>query len=224
MVSRGGAGGANCTLSYTRDGVQRAWRLRASGLAHGVQQVATESRSRETRAFYPHDRTPAQFMLTIDLLGRPDLDSKTSEYERFNLWLREYMRFLLDHEEDGGAGKGMNVVIPVRNFSRQAIPLGPVTFGEHVGSMLWRQQITFEVTYEPLDTTFKTSTFDPAGTQKDRNARFFYPQGEQLSGHQKPSAYDKVNTKPGAGDIPGPYSAVPSPTAVNTAVTGGKKA
>lgn len=217
---RGRGGGANCTLSYTRDGVQRAWRLRCYGVVHGVQQVANESRGRETRAMYPFKRTPAQFICTFDLLGRTDLDSPTSEYERFNLWLREYMRFLLDHEEDGGAGKGMNIVIPVRNFSRQGIPLGPLSFGEHVGSMVWRQQITFETTYEPLDTTFRTSSFDPAGTEKDRNARFFYPPGEQLSGHQMPSSYDVVNTKPGAGQIPGPYTAVPSPTAVNAAVTG----
>ena len=220
MARVGEGGGYNCTLSYTRDGKGRSFKVRATALAHGTMQVATESRAREVRAFYPRQRTSAQFIVTVALLGRKDIDSKDSEYQRFNLWMRDYMRYLLN-EDIVAPGRGMTVTIPTRYFNRQAVPLGPLSFGEHVGSMLWLQQITFETTFEPLDTkNIVTSSFDPNGTQKDKNARFFYPgEDRQLSGDQKPAAYDTINTtKPAAEDSL--WSSVPHPGVINGAVTG----
>lgn len=218
MASRG-RNGANCTLSYQRGDHWHAYRVRCVGLDHGLMQVAAESRARETRAFYPHERTPAQFMLTFALLGRVQLTDKDSEHVRFNRWMREYMRFLLDLDEIAGRARAMHITIPVRNFVRQAIPLGPLSFGEHVGSMLWNQTITFETTFEPTDKKFGTSIFDAQGTVKDKNARFYYPAGEQLTGNQKPGVYDTVRFTPaiitGAGGL---TSETPPPSAVNRAV------
>lgn len=221
MVARlGHGGGVNCVLSYKDPFSQktRAYRLRCVKLAHGVTMVATEGKSRTGRAFYPHQRTSAQFMLTFALLGRRSV-TEHAEYERFNVWLREYMRTLLDLEIDNPPA--MLIEISTRRFRRQGVPLGPVTFGEHVGSMVWYQTVTFETTFEPNDTKFKQSTFDFNGTDKDRNARFFYPRSPQLSGNQKPVTYDGVNVAPNTVAVePAALGTVPNPTDVQTAVFG----
>lgn len=228
VAKRGGGGGANCTLTYLRNGTYRAWRTRVTKLSHGLQMVATESRGPEQRAYYPHERTPAQFMLTFALLARVRVNER-AEYERFNLWMRDYMRFLLDQDEVETLNphRGMHVSIPSRNFVRSAIPLGPLSFGEHVGSMLWYQTITFEATTEPTDKKFATSKFVGGTTDNDRNARHFYPRPENgpnplLSGNQKPGVYDGVSVRDGSSlNLPGGISAgTPSAASVNNAVTG----
>jgi hypothetical protein len=219
MASRlGHGGGENCTLSYQRDGVTRAYRLRCTTLTHGLAQVAAESHARRTRAYYPHRRSQAQFMATFALRGRRYI-TEHSEYERFNVWLKAYMEYILDQDQNGQ--RGMLVTIPARNFSRQGVPLGPVQFGEHVGSMLWLQTVTFETTFEPLDTSFAVSEFKTNGTDKDKNARFFYPPSRQLSGNQKPDVYDTVQVAPQGTDTNGLSPAsVPSVDAIQAAVSG----
>lgn len=200
MVARvGHGGGLNCTLSYQHEnGTTRAYRLRCIGLVHGLSQVASESHARRTRAYYPHRRSQAQFMLTFALLARKRT-SEHAEYERLNIWLKNYMDYVLNQDVTGRA-RGMLVAVPVRNFMRQGIPIGPLEFGEHVGSMVYNQTITFETTFEPLDTKFATSTFNAGNTDKDKNARFFYPASKQLSGNQKPDVYDVVKLAPEGSD------------------------
>lgn len=191
--SIGNGSGLNCTLSYKKDGKTKAYRLRATTLVHGLAQIASESHAPTTRAYYPHRRSQAQFMVTFVLMGRRQ-QKDHSEKERFNAWLKDYMDYLLEADDTADILHFpiMNVSIPTRKFLRHGIPIGPINYGEHVGSMLWMQTITFETTYEPLDTNFKTSAFDPQGTDKDRNARFFYPNSKLLSGTQKPDVYDAV--------------------------------
>jgi hypothetical protein len=198
-ASIGNGGGLNCTLSYKKDGKTRAYRLRCVGIAHGLQQIATEGHARTTRAYYPHRRTQAQFMLTFALMGRRQVHDH-SEKERFNAWLRDYMSYLLDADDLASVATfpRMDISIPVRNFKRQGIPIASVKYGEHVGSMLWLQTIVFETTLEPLDANFAISSFNANGTDKDKNSRFFYPGSKQLSGSQKPDTYDTVTvTTPG---------------------------
>lgn len=199
----GHQGGVNLTLAYVLNGRTLAYRLRCSAISHGVQMIGDESAARTHRAFYPHRPTPARFALTVDLLGRKrtlgdgrpgPLGSEHTEYERFNVWMANYMRLMLAEDEFAPTTTfpEMIVTCPVRNFYRWGIPLGPIEFGDHVGSMLWRQTITFETTREPNDKPVGRSRFDANGTQKDYNAKHFYPTGGQLSGDQAPSMYDPV--------------------------------
>lgn len=184
----GNGGGLNCTLSYQDAGRKvRAYRVRASGLAHGLVQIASESHARDTRAYYPHRRSQAQFSITLDLMGRRR-NHDLCERERFNAWLKKYLDYVVDQDVD--VHPAMVVSIPVRNFRREGVLLGPIEYGEHVGSMLWRQTITFETTREPMDTKFALSSFQANGTDKDANAKFFYPASKQLSGSQRPDVYD----------------------------------
>lgn len=196
VARRGKGGGANCTLSYTKGKVTKAYRLRALTVSHGLVQVATESTGRTERAYYPHRRSQAKFDVTFALLGRPQINAKDSEYTRFNKWMADYMRFLLEQDEFAAVAgfPQMTVSIPSRRFMRKAIPLGPLQFGEHVGSMLWVQPVTFETVYEPLDAAFAYSKFRAGDTDEDKNSRFFYPSNKLLGGSQRPAVYDTVSS------------------------------
>lgn len=219
MVARvGHGGGLNCTLKYQiTPGKWRGYRLRAVSLTHGVTMIADEGKSRTGRAYYPHQRSQAQFMITFALLARKKV-SDHSEYERFNVWLREYMNLLLDPDFSGTHAREMEINIPVRNFHRHGVPLGPIKFGERVGSMVWNQMITFETFYEPGDKRPPVSRFVSNGTEKDRNAAYFYPSSRQLSANEKPVTYDVPVDVP--TDRPTDAVPVPSPTQVGDAVRG----
>jgi hypothetical protein len=185
-------------MSYTKDGTTRAYRVRAISFAHGLVQVADESHARTMRAYYPHRRSQAQFQVTLLLMGRRQIHDH-SEYERFNVWLKGYMDFLLDQDDQAEVAlfPRLTVSIPTRGFSRVGIPLGPLQWGEHVGSMLWTQTINFETTREPTDKDVPRSNFDNNGTDKDRNSRFFYPGSKTtLNGNQRPDVYDGVFVTP----------------------------
>lgn len=235
----GHQGGINLTLAYFKNGKLTSYRLRCSAISHGFTMIAEESQARLHRAYYPHKPTPARFALTVDLLGRKRtignsfnqrgqveaLGGEHTEYERFNVWMTNYMHYMLSEDEFGPTASfpQMAVSCPVRNFYRYGIPLGPLSYGEHVGSMLWRQTITFETTQEPKEyksnikkeAPVRGSRFDANGTQNDHNARHFYPSSEQLAGQQLPDFYDPVFTTrtgpPETGDVQdavtGPISA-----------------
>lgn len=230
VAKRGKQGGANCTLSYVKGSGKTAktlaYRVRAASVAHGVQQIATESHGRSQRAYYPHRRTQAQFQVTFLLLGRTTVVGGTSEYIRFNTWMGDYMRFLLEQDEfaDRAIFPQMTVVIAARGFMRRAIPLGPLSYGEHVGSALWMQTINFETVFEPKDVAFSLSEFKSNGSEKDINAKFFYPSSPLQSGNQRPAVYDGViqtiDIAGGGGIVGGLGVGVPKPADVQAAATG----
>lgn len=230
VAKRGKQGGANCTLSYVKGSGKSAqtlaYRVRAASVAHGVQQIATESHGRSQRAYYPHRRTQAQFQVTFLLLGRTTVVGGTSEFIRFNTWMGDYMRFLLEQDEfaDQAIFPQMTVTIPSRGFMRRAIPLGPLQYGEHVGSALWTQSINFETVFEPRDAAFNLSSFKSNGSENDINAKFFYPSSPLQSGNQRPDVYDGVvqtiDIAGGGGIVGGLGVGVPKPADVQAATTG----
>lgn len=200
--------GNNCTLSYVKGSVRHSIRLRCIAISHGFQVLGDESQARTHRAFYPRQVVPSQFAMTFALKARSNLPpaktitvrgkrvSNISEYERFNAWMHDYMTYLLAEDEFATeiVFPKMIVSCPARNFFREGVPLGPIEYGDHVGSMLWRQSITFETTREPLDGTPDTSKFVPGFSATDRNAAYFYPEGIQLSGAEAPLIFDTVTT------------------------------
>lgn len=173
--------GLNSTLSYTRDGATRAFRLRCSGITYGIKQVSEQSQARTYRSVYPHRVSQTTFALQFDLKGH-------DEYRTFFNWLGSWAQYALTQAvEERAAFPSMSAVVPVRNFSRVGIPIGPFEWGDHVGSMLWRPKITFETAAEPGDESFRSARVDSQFSEVfDPASRFFYPTGEQLYGGQTP--------------------------------------
>lgn len=198
--------GLNATLSYLRGGTTSAYRVRCSGIQHGTQMIAEESKSRLRRAYYPHRVSTQQFVITVDLMGYAERKSLSS-------WLAGYTSYALDPDISSGTDyPTMFVSVPSYEFTHRGVPLSGYEWGDHVGSMIFTVPIVFEAAYEPWAKT------PPAVTRvenswyafsKDEAIKYFYPFGTQLSGEQAPSGgYDKpiypgdFDPAPGPGPIP----------------------
>lgn len=195
--------GLNATLSYQRGGTTAAYRVRCSGVQHGTQMIAEESKSRLRRAYYPHRLSTQQFMITVELKGYP-------EHRSLSTWLAGYSSYALDPDINSGTNyPTMSVSVPSYDFVHRGVPLTGYEWGDHVGSMVWQIGIIFEAAYEPW------AKAKPAVTRvvnawhafsKDEAIKYFYPFGTQLSGEQAPSGgYDKPI-------YPGDFEPAPSPS------------
>lgn len=200
ITTAGALPGANCTLSYPRNATQTyAYRVRVGRVTHGIQLIADEAQGRLRRSFYPHRLTNAQFSLGLILDGTRKYvpgqrtNAVPNEYEKFMSWLFDYMNFMLQQDEDiEGELPRMTVSVPKYDFFREGIPLGPVLFGDHVGSMLWTPTIVFETTRDYLEPhNVESSRFLGGLTDLDKNAQYFYPTGPQLAGNEAPLIFDQ---------------------------------
>lgn len=201
-----GRQGLNATLSYQRGGSTSAYRVRCSGIQHGTQMIAEESKSRLRRAYYPHRVSTQQFAITVQLKGY-------AEHRSLSTWLAGYSSYALDPDINSGTDyPTMFVSVPSYEFTHRGVPLSGYEWGDHVGSMLFNTTILFEAAYEPW------AKAKPAVTRvenewyafsKDEAIKYFYPFGTQLSGEQAPATgYDKpiypgdFDPAPGPGPIP----------------------
>lgn len=221
VVGAGGHVGANCTLSYPRDGKTYAYRVRIGKLQHGIEQIADESQGRLRRAFYPHRLTNAQFSIGLILDGTRLLpkagkafNSRPNEYEKFMTWLHSYMSYMLLQDESiENDLPRMTVSVPNYKFSREGIPLGPVLFGDHVASMIWTPTIVFETTRDYLEPhDVPSSRFLGGYAALDKNSQFSYPSSPQLLGDEVAFGFDQ-----GQGGL---SNIVPTPEDVQAAATG----
>jgi hypothetical protein len=158
-------------------------------IAHGMKVLFDESASRTRRAFYPHRLTSAQFALGIQLKG-------DEEYKSFSSWLASYADFILNVDLGFGEFPTMSVTIPSQNFMRFGVPLSGFEWGDKVGAMLWSPQVIFESAGEPLEFAPRMSSLGNLGATVDKDVRYFYPSGQQLSGTQVPAdgTYTQVIT------------------------------
>lgn len=170
MTSTAGTSGtnSNASLAFTAGGSSFYFATRCNKITHGYEAVASESHARTTRAFYPRNRALSQFTLSMQLKGYKD-------YKAFMDFMRAYVQNFTST-----ATNAMSVSVPQRNFMRYGVPVGGISDGDHVGSMLFAPTIAFESIYDPLDTTIFTTTHDASqvdlGTsQSDEAATFFYP-------------------------------------------------
>lgn len=164
--------GTNATLSYSNPGSQssadNSLKCRVRTLSHSFEVVATESHARIHRAFYPHQRAVGRFALMMELKGYV-------EYAAFMDFMKSYMNTFLTVSRFA-----MLAEVPVRNFSQWGIPVHGVSFGDHVGSMVFKTTIIFESVHDPNDPVIFTpgsgnvSDTDLAGVTGDQ-ATFFYP-------------------------------------------------
>lgn len=183
--------GLNCTLSYAFNGTTRTYRVRAEVISHGVVMIASESSGRNRRAYYPHRLAPAQFAIQPILIG-------PSERESFSNWMQGYADFIMDPGK-AGVVPSMQVMVAVRGFQREGVPLQGMEWGDKLGSMVWKPTVVFETTKEPQDTeTFTTSKVTTLGGDPDM--RYFWPTGIQLGGNSAPSGgYTTVIAPQGSG-------------------------
>lgn len=183
-----GRAGLNCTLSYRRSGVRRAYQVRANLLTHGMQVIYEESQSRTRRAFYPHRLSSAQFTLGIQVVGE-------AEYTSLSGWLASYAEYVLSPNLRFGEFPAMAVSLPSRNFIKKGVPLSGYEWGDEVGKMMWTLGVTFETSEEPADAgRLIQPSYATGAALYARDTRFFYPTGTQLSGQAAPA--DGTYTKP----------------------------
>jgi hypothetical protein len=172
--------GLNAVLSYKKGNVSRAYRVRANMLAYGMAVIYEESSSRINRAFYPHRLSSAQFAMGVELNGE-------DEYKSFSAWMATYAGWALS-QDTGSTFPSMTVALPARGFLRKGVPLDGYDWGDHVGAMVWSPVITFETADDPINrqSRLNISTVNAAVASVDRDVRFFYPTGTQLTGNAAP--------------------------------------
>lgn len=176
--------GLNCTLSYS-DGVSlRTYRVRADMASHGVVMVYEESASRTVRAFYPHRPAESPFQINVVLIGQAERTSFTN-------WLDGYATFVMDRDLASSKFPPMVVNIPSRKFLKVGVPLTGYEYGDHVGSMVWNHNVTFESVPSQVNPN-STSRTIAITTALDPATSFFYPFSEVLSGDQAPKVYTQV--------------------------------
>lgn len=195
---------SNAAFSFTAGGSGYYFQTRCRRITHGYEVVASESHARTTRAFYPRQRALSQFGLTVELKGY-------SDYKAFMDFMRNYLQNFAANTTTGA----MSVGVPLRNFMRYGVPVGGISDGDHVGSMVFAPTIVFESIYDPLDTTIFTTTADASqvdlGTsQSDEAATFFYP---VTAATNDPNASgESLYDAPPIVSVPTPVRPVPGPS------------
>jgi hypothetical protein len=181
--------GLNCTLSYTKDGQRRVYRVRAKQVTFGFEMVAEESQARASRAFYPHRTAPTQFAVVVDLIGQ-------AERRSLSRYLMGFSEHALDLDLKQKTTPQMLVEVPSRNFRRAGVPTSGAEFGKVLGEMVYSPAITFECSREHIDWN---EDFDISIVQGDLAAvrseetQYFYPTGVQLNGNQAPAIQAALN-------------------------------
>jgi hypothetical protein len=164
------ADGTNGMISYNGG----SFPIRAKKVEHSWEVIYTESHARSVRAFYPHQRAPGRFAITLQLSGY-------TAYKAFTEFMMGYIREFAHpaNTYSPGLQYAMTVSVPVRDFQRIGIPVGGIADTDHVGSMVFEPTILFEAMSDPLDPTIY-SPFGENVSQPDMvvggdQAQFFYP-------------------------------------------------
>lgn len=161
--------GANCVLTYKSGGYIGA-SLRCSKLTIDYQVNSEESHARQTRAFYPHRRSQGNFSMTFDFKG-------WREYRDAMNWFRAYATVVLNRNST--VPPPMTVLMPSRSFTRLGIPTTGVSYGDHIGSMVFSPSITFVSVSDPNDPTTNIVKTNSASTTHEvagaLSTVYFYP-------------------------------------------------
>lgn len=99
-----------------------------------------------------------------------------------------YADYVLDLDLRDGQFPAMTVQVPSRSFIKKGVPLSGFEWSDRVGAMLWSPQVVFETSEEPSDLGKQVATSRVTGlvALTDKDMRYFYPTGTQLSGSQTP--------------------------------------
>lgn len=153
------------------------YRLRVRRLTLGLNVVSSEAEGRERRVFYPATTTSSAFIMEIQF---PSYESRT----KFSTWLESYMHGVMSGR---GFRAAMKVTVPSRNFAREAIPVGPVLYGEALTDTVFSVQLNFVGAADALDISLETKkshSYFVLPKKGVATSQFFYPGGQQLTGAQ----------------------------------------
>lgn len=186
--------GLNCHLSYQMAEGRQSYSLRIDALTTGIEMLGTESQARMVRAFYPHRVTTQKFAINAIVHGYNEHVSLTN-------WLSQYVTYALDPNRSG-AFREMEVAIPAAEIILHGVPLTGYTWGDKVGKIIWNTGIEFEATREPWSDISRDESrvlnYD-AVYEREKSALYWYPEGVQLAGNDKPITYDKTEDERYAG-------------------------
>jgi len=164
--------GLNATFSYHDAHGKRLMRFRCGRVQWGFTQIYDEAEGRLHRSMYPHQVTTQPFQVTALCKG-------FNERKVLTDWMREYAEFAVT--PDPRTNIKMTVNVPSRKFLQVGVIKGGIEYGDHVGSMLWMVNFTFECAYDPLDTNaaVHASYFDYADADVLlKESLYFYPQSD----------------------------------------------
>jgi hypothetical protein len=141
-----------------------------------MEVTGTTDAAKAYRAFYPLRRTKGGISVSFVF---PNYNS----YNSFAKWMESYARRLADHNNQVGP---MRVVIPAFGFNITAIPTSGWSFGDQVGTIVYKCTVSFDSAGSASDfQNLELSRFRrPKRGWKD--SRYFYPSGTQLSGRRTP--------------------------------------
>lgn len=158
--------GENATLTVAGYGTRS---VLVETVAHGMSVVSSTDDARNHRAFYTNKVTSGSFDLAMAFLSH-------ASYQSWSSWMMEYLRRLAD----GKLGP-MRVKVPRFSFDKIGVPNAAVPFGDTMGIIVYRTQMTFIGTSDPLDPSSYNETvsqFRNAG-KDEKIAPYFYPAGTQ---------------------------------------------
>lgn len=173
--------GANCRFDTASD---TKW-VRCITLQYGLDIVSSEDQGRLGRTFYPNHTDTHSFSVECIFTTYEEMQSVAS-------WLQNYMQQVLNN-----TASSIRVRVPARNFDRQGVLAGGVTFGDKAAVVTYGMVLTF---VGAIDAVINSSApvlskFVGAGTDYTEYGQFFYPAGVQLSGKESaPQFYDDVPT------------------------------
>lgn len=179
--------GLNATLSYERNNSNHEYRIRVNTITHGITMLGSESQARMVRSFYPHRVTTQRFFVGVLVKGY-------QEHKDLTNWLMSYVAYAIDPNH-AGPFRTMSIRIPSHDFSHRGIPLNGYQWGDKVGKIVWNTVLEFEAAYEPwAQAAPNTSGVDnlDAVYAKEKAAKYWYPEGVQLSGNMQPVDFDRI--------------------------------
>jgi hypothetical protein len=221
----------NCVLSYSNGGTINSFRVWCTGYNWGFEQLGSESSARRFRAFYPRRVAPSKFSVTLALKANTTRNGGgypvpgTSDYDRFGKFMADYYNYMLELQDSAGSGgtsyKGLMLVNLVgRGWARFGIPISGVSYGDHVGSLLWTPTLVFETALDPLDTQQDIVPAQYNNPVKESEAsKYFYPWSEFAFGDRDSSILDeqqktdyRINSGPPPSNDPPPAPVTPPTT------------
>jgi len=200
--------GLNGTFSYSDGSSAHTYQFRAGMLGYGTDMIYAEDQARTWRSFYPHRSASQRFSVQVLL---KDWDERSDLVS----WLMTYAQYMLDPNVVRTVFPFMQVVVPVRSFAQQGVPLTGYEWGAHAGMMAFSPVFVFEAAQSPGETASQVVTSSVTGTASayasDPAVQYFYPFSTQLEASQVPQDYGQVIPPVSTLPVVTPVSAAPTP-------------
>lgn len=164
--------GENCTLSVPRFGQRN---VIAERVSHGLNVIpyAGEGESRNRRTLYTSKRSSGSFDLDLVFPSYEDYESTMKWLTRFGKWV----------SNPYGVPAAMRVTIPSRKFDKNGILEGGITFGDQVGSFVYRVNLAFMGASGAMDHTSEDSgDISWVDRKGDEKVARLYPSNSLIGG------------------------------------------